>query len=146
MGKSMMPTWYCMPSRAHTWLSSATAQPCYCGEPNCKGYIGASSSQEEEELTGQFIEPEEDIDEEDLRSLQPLHDVEQVKSFVKKMLDSIGNASLVNKLLDCLDLTNPENSVGKEVLKRFVRLHGLKMLKCWLSEWKYNDEIIEKVC
>ncbi|CDH49359.1 histone-lysine n-methyltransferase [Lichtheimia corymbifera JMRC:FSU:9682] len=123
----------------------ATAQPCYCGEPNCKGYIGASSSQEEEELTGQFIEPEEDIDEEDLRSLQPLHDVEQVKSFVKKMLDSIGNASLVNKLLDCLDLTNPENSVGKEVLKRFVRLHGLKMLKCWLSEWKYNDEIIEKV-
>ncbi|KAI9314641.1 hypothetical protein BX666DRAFT_1862601 [Dichotomocladium elegans] len=139
----------------------ATAQPCYCGEPNCKGFIGGSIAQDDEDHGNHIIEEAEEEDEEELdtmvpkkitprnrrkpKAIQPLHDVDQVQSFVKKMLDSISNAALVNKLLDRLDLTNPENSVGKEVLKRFVRLHGLKMLKCWLSEWKYNDNIILKV-
>ncbi|KAI8967227.1 hypothetical protein BDF20DRAFT_840312 [Mycotypha africana] len=73
-------------------------------------------------------------------SEKPLQDVDKVQSFVKRMLDSVGKSHLVLKLLLRLELTEK-----KDVLKTFVRLHGLKMLKFWLGEWKKNDDILMKV-
>lgn len=75
---------------------------------------------------------------------EPLHHPSEVQSFVKKMLDSVGKSHLVNKLLLRLELTN-DTPQGNEILKKFIRLHGLKMLKFWLSEWKNDKEIIKKV-
>lgn len=148
----------------------ATAQKCYCGEPNCKGYIGASDEKtnhsNSHRLNNIIINPCDDDDdssdpsdeddhapEEDddldvlstARRHQPLEDPQQVRSFVKRMLNSVGKPRLVNKLLMRLKATNPNNSVGREVLKTIVRLHGLKMLKFWLGEWKNNEIIVKKV-
>ncbi|KAI9022778.1 hypothetical protein CLU79DRAFT_858673 [Phycomyces nitens] len=140
----------------------AVAQKCYCGESCCKGYIGgALGTADQDSLAGPCMQPSDDEEDTDgagavtisqKRSLrkrskppQPLHDPDEVQSFVKKMLDSVGKAHLVNRLLLRLELTNPDNSVGREVLKNFVRLHGLKMLKFWLGEWKGDEEIVKKV-
>jgi hypothetical protein len=65
--------------------------------------------------------------------------------FVKKMLGSVGKAKLVEKLLLKLELTDGRTSDGREILKKFVRLHGLKMLKFWLGEWKNEKDIVKKV-
>lgn len=108
-------------------------------------------------LRGPRMQLEYDEEEEDLAevrkpkkstrrpSSQPLDDPDEVLEFVKKMLDSVGKATLVRELLQRLELTNAESSLGKEVLRKFVRLHGLRMLKFWLGEWKNDQEMVEKV-
>ncbi|KAI8326964.1 hypothetical protein BD560DRAFT_457259 [Blakeslea trispora] len=145
------------------------AQKCYCGEPNCKGYIGASDVANEENavyldsshtstvLPTIFSSSDEDYDDDDsdeeneiqekyvTAKLEPLQDSSTVQSFVKRMLNSVGKPRLVNKLLMRLKMTNVENSHGREMLKTIVRLHGLKMLKFWLSEWKHNETIVLRV-
>lgn len=79
------------------------------------------------------------------RASEPLQDTREVQSFVKRMLDSVGKSHLVVKLLLRLELTDKDSPEGRDVLKKFVRLHGLKMLKFWLSEWKNDPEILIKV-
>lgn len=137
----------------------AIAQKCYCGEPNCKGFIGASDEKIIEEVLADThintsssgsSDDDDDDDEEDLdmitlRRPQPLQDPEKVRSFVKRMLNSVGKPRMVNKLLMRLKMTNVDNSHGREILKMIVRLHGLKMLKFWLGEWKNNETIVLKV-
>ncbi|KAI8099759.1 uncharacterized protein BX664DRAFT_377482 [Halteromyces radiatus] len=161
----------------------AVAQKCYCGEPNCKGYIGGTNKgtdEEEEEEEEQEVYTPSDIstmneysllnqpsldrigDDEmkeavtltqkrmlgklhQRRESEPLHQPDEVKKFVKRMLDSKGKPKLVIRLLRTLELTNSNSSLGKDVLRRFVHLHGLKMLKCWLTEWKSDEEIVQKV-
>ncbi|KAI7902019.1 uncharacterized protein BX663DRAFT_456379 [Cokeromyces recurvatus] len=139
----------------------ANAQKCYCGESNCKGYIGASdekqliddealnnnvninnySSSSSDEDDYSEDDQDDDMDIKQHISLQPLQDANKVQSFVKRMLNSVGKSRLVNKLLMRLQLTNVDNSHGREIFKIILRLHGLKMLKFWLGEWK-NDEMI----
>ncbi|KAI7868641.1 hypothetical protein BDF14DRAFT_1724451 [Spinellus fusiger] len=135
----------------------AVAQKCYCGEACCKGYIGGALAsdppmEERGHPTDEDSDSEQAVTLAQKRSLkkrsrppQPLQDPEEVQSFVKKMLDSVGKAHLVNRLLLRLELTNPDNSMGREVLRNFVRLHGLKMLKFWLGEWKGDHAIVAKV-
>ncbi|CEP14549.1 hypothetical protein [Parasitella parasitica] len=79
------------------------------------------------------------------RASEPLQDPREVQSFVKRMLDSVGKSHLVLKLLLRLELTESDTPQGKDVLKKFVHLHGLKMLKFWLGEWKNNNDILIKV-
>lgn len=136
----------------------AIAQKCYCGEARCKGFIGASDERViEEVLTDTYLNTsdsdsssDEDDDDDDLDVItmqrpQPLQDPEKVQSFVKRMLNSVGKPRMVNKLLMRLKMTNADNSHGREILKMIVRLHGLKMLKFWLGEWKNNETIVLKV-
>lgn len=135
----------------------AIAQKCYCGEPRCKGYIGASDEKViEEVLTDTYLntsdsdsssdqDDDEDLDIITIQRPQPLQDPEKVQSFVKRMLNSVGKPRMVNKLLMRLKMTNVDNSHGREILKMIIRLHGLKMLKFWLGEWKNNETIVLKV-
>ncbi|KAI8883833.1 hypothetical protein K501DRAFT_248988 [Backusella circina FSU 941] len=163
----------------------AVAQKCYCGEYNCKGYIGgsyepdesaqvSSASSSEDDLNSDNEDDdddddnsmndqeEEDEEEEEImapvtltqkkmlrrihrnRAVSPLHDPDEVQSFVKRMLDSVGKSHLVIKLLLRLELTSSSEQ-GKDVLRKFIQLHGLKMLKFWLGEWKKDINILKKV-
>ncbi|KAI9247168.1 hypothetical protein BDA99DRAFT_526274 [Phascolomyces articulosus] len=148
----------------------AVAQKCYCGESNCKGYIGGVNEDQVEEETVEvpILPTDTDEDEHSIttttttsttttvtsnglttkklkrkpgrpRNPRPLKNEDEVNDLVKNMLDSVGKMHLVNKLLHSLVLTS------KDVLKKFVRLHGLRLLKLWLGEWKNHDDIIEKV-
>ncbi|KAI7898484.1 uncharacterized protein BX663DRAFT_443046 [Cokeromyces recurvatus] len=159
----------------------AVAQKCYCGEPNCKGFIGGSlktnddiptnepnlivndnesSSGTDESSDESSIQSDYDNEDEKqrkhsedmtvtltqkrllrkMRRTTGLQQPDEVQSFVKRMLDSVGKPHLVLKLLYRLQITD-----SKEILKTFLRLHGLKMLKFWLGEWKQNQEILVKV-
>lgn len=138
----------------------ATAQSCYCGELNCKGYIGtteekavkadnsySSSSSDDSDEEDEYIDIE-DTDDNKSRynaSLKPLQDPHNVRYFVKRMLNSVGKPKLVNKLLVRLLMTNTNNTQGRDILKTIVKLHGLKMLKFWLGEWKHDESIVTKV-
>lgn len=124
----------------------AVAQKCFCGEVNCKGFIGAAATNEhvEEEVLTDSDSSSEDDNEVNIEKIQPLQDMDRVQAFVKKMLNSVGKPKLVNKLLMRLKLTNPYNSYGRDILKMIIRLHGLRMLKFWLGEWKHNDTIVYK--
>ncbi|KAI9279736.1 hypothetical protein BC943DRAFT_297902 [Umbelopsis sp. AD052] len=147
----------------------AVAQPCYCGEPNCKGVIGGTNpkfslsdlvapdyeqSEDEAEIDAVDLSPsaaktkllkkEQIYDRAKVVNL-PLQSPDEVQMFVKKMLGSVGKSKLVQKLLHRLELTDGHTSNGREILKRFVRLHGLKMLKFWLGEWKNEQDIVKKV-
>jgi hypothetical protein len=163
-------------------IYSAVAQVCYCGEANCKGFIGGSSKSELAKASTAALptpvdgtindDDDDDEDEEDeedsqddsdiaeavtltqkkmlrkmhrRRASEPLQDPREVQSFVKRMLDSVGKSHLVLKLLLRLELTDASIPEGKDVLRKFVRLHGLKMLKFWLGEWKNDPEILIKV-
>ncbi|KAI8085783.1 uncharacterized protein B0P05DRAFT_533685 [Gilbertella persicaria] len=143
----------------------AVAQPCYCGEPSCKGYIGGTLKSTAKPSTQTASEDEEqDTQKEDSdtaavtltqkkmlrkihqrRASEPLQDPREVQSFVKRMLDSVGKSHFVLQLLQRLELTDANTPEGKEILKKFVRLHGLKMLKFWLGEWKNDNVILLKV-
>ncbi|GAB5586052.1 hypothetical protein Unana1_00952 [Umbelopsis nana] len=147
----------------------AVAQPCYCGEPNCKGVIGGASSKytladqvtpdsepsdDEAEIDAiehspsasktKLLKKEQLYDRSKVVN-QPLQSPDEVQMFVKKMLGSVGKAKLVEKLLLRLELTDGRTPNGREILKQFVRLHGLKMLKFWLGEWKNEKDIVKKV-
>ncbi|KAI8997299.1 hypothetical protein BDB01DRAFT_735111 [Pilobolus umbonatus] len=137
----------------------ATAQECYCGEYNCKGFIGSDEKTVDEEIKDNKLinifssdEDENESEDEDVDIIiqrqikaEPLQDPDMAQSFVKRMLNSVGKPRLVNKLLMRLKMTNPNNSQGREILKTIIRLHGLKMLKFWLGEWKNNEAIVIKV-
>ncbi|KAJ2962152.1 hypothetical protein NQZ79_g2632 [Umbelopsis isabellina] len=144
----------------------AVAQPCYCGEPNCKGVIGGGnakyslgdqtapdSEQSEDEAEMEALDlsaatPKTKLMKKDQirkRMNRPLESPDEVQLFVKKMLGSVGKAKLVEKLLYRLEMTESTSSNGREILKKFVRLHGLKMLKFWLGEWKNESDIVKKV-
>ncbi|KAG2230298.1 hypothetical protein INT48_001064 [Thamnidium elegans] len=111
----------------------AVAQRCYCGEAN---YTAEAVTLTQKKMLRKMHRR---------RASEPLQDTREVQSFVKRMLDSVGKSHLVLKLLLRLELTDKNSTQGKEVLKKFVRLHGLKMLKFWLSEWKNDAEILIKV-
>jgi hypothetical protein len=78
------------------------------------------------------------------KAVSPLQDPDEVRSFVKRMLDSVGKSHLVLNLLLRLELTSASEH-GNDVLRKFVQLHGLKMLKFWLGEWKKDTNILKKV-
>ncbi|KAM3586802.1 hypothetical protein VKS41_001857 [Umbelopsis sp. WA50703] len=144
----------------------AVAQPCYCGEPNCKGVIGGGNAKyslgDQTAPDSEQSEDEAEMEALDLsaatpktkllkkeqirrRMDRPLESPDEVQMFVKKMLGSVGKAKLVEKLLYRLEMTDSTTSNGREILKKFVRLHGLKMLKFWLGEWKNESDIVKKV-
>ncbi|ORX51287.1 hypothetical protein DM01DRAFT_1087827 [Hesseltinella vesiculosa] len=138
----------------------AKPQKCYCNEANCKGYIGGANkvSEDDDEVytpNGHVYDMDDSTDMavtltqkrmvHKSRKTKPLRDLDHVKEFVIDMLDSVGNRSLVVMLLDRLELTGADGTDERDVWKKFIRLHGLRMLKCWLGEWKAHDDIVEKV-
>ncbi|KAI9319832.1 hypothetical protein BX666DRAFT_1853288, partial [Dichotomocladium elegans] len=133
----------------------AVAQKCYCGEKACKGYIGGVLEEDDASIPQMAAsDNEEGINEPEMprkltkrrgRAPRALRHTDDVQAFVKKMIDSVGTVELVGKLLRTLEVTAAELPNSKDVLKLFVRFHGLKMLKIWLGEWKHDQEIIEKV-
>lgn len=74
-----------------------------------------------------------------------IKDEDDVQEFLVKMLDSQGKLELVDKLLLTLELTLGAAETPKEVKRTFVRLHGLRLIRLWLGEWKKNDDVVSKV-
>ena len=125
---------------------------CHCGEANCKGVIGVikkgfegidedededySSSQEDE------VEQENHLSKKTFKLLHnaaPLEDPYLVSAISMEMLRSDCKNKILRPLR-CLELT--ENLV---VLRKFLHLHGLKILKNLLCEYTNQCDVLKMV-
>lgn len=135
----------------------APAQVCLCGTAKCKGTIGitksphapktASSnspgSPDEEELL--FDEEQQQLNAQkeglgiDKQQSKGISDIDSVTAYVKKFLQLSENPSRVNNMLDKLLETE-----STAILRRFVQMHGLVLLRRCLSSFKDNSPICRK--
>lgn len=128
------------------------AQKCYCGAPECKGYIGSKAKGDAPDLTivDDYSEEEEDTtDTEEVqtskrksskKSIVPLSTVEEATAAVKDLFRHMGSPNKVRKILERLEATDTA-----QVWSRFLRMHGLLVLKSCLRGFKTNNLICRLV-
>ncbi|KAI9672297.1 MAG: histone methyltransferase set2 [Alyxoria varia] len=136
----------------------ADAQKCFCGEPNCKKYIGGKTQTDKvaslSTLTiealgiGDVDELEDDApkkprkqktgedDEEYVEQIKPKglteHAVEKVMASFLQQKEKWVIAKLLSRLQQCND---------EKILGRVVRMHGYKILKVVLTSWVDDKDI-----
>lgn len=132
----------------------ANPQPCYCGEPNCTGYIGGKTQTERAtKLSGATIEAlgiEDGDSWETAVSRRPKKakkaagetDEEYVNNVRPKMLEEDGVNNLMATLMQCKEkwiavklLTRIQQTEEEKVLHRILRMHGYRTLKITLNEF-----------
>ncbi|EDU46790.1 Histone-lysine N-methyltransferase [Pyrenophora tritici-repentis] len=139
----------------------ADPQPCYCGEPNCSGFIGGKTqSDNATKLSGATIEAlgiddgagwdtavakkprkkkASEDDEEYVNDLQPR---ELEEDGVKKVMPALRNCTekwIAVKLLSRMQTNN------ERVGHRIVQFHGYNILKTTLTTWKEDTNVVLQV-
>jgi SET domain-containing protein len=140
----------------------ADPQPCYCGEPNCSGFIGGRTQTDNAtKLSHATIEAlgiddgdgwddavtkkprkkkAREDDEEYVNDLQPRSLEEHG---VKKVMAALAQCTekwIAVKLLDRLQKSRDED-VGKSV----IRLHGYQILRKTITTWKDDSNVVLQV-
>ena len=136
----------------------ADAQKCFCGEPNCKKYIGGKTQTDKvaslSTLTiealgiGDVDELEDDVpkkprkqktgedDEEYVEQIKPKglteHAVEKVMASFLQQKEKWVIAKLLSRLQQCNE---------EKILSRVIRMHGYKILKAVLTSWADDKDI-----
>ncbi|KAF2428105.1 hypothetical protein EJ08DRAFT_331004 [Tothia fuscella] len=131
----------------------ANPQPCYCGEPNCTGYIGGKTQTERAtKLSDATIEALgiEDGDSWDTAtSRKPKkakktgeNDEEYVNNVKPKFLEEDGVNNLMATLMQCKEkwiavklLGRIQRADEEKVIYRIVRMHGYRTLKITINEF-----------
>ncbi|RKP37483.1 hypothetical protein BJ085DRAFT_31547 [Dimargaris cristalligena] len=145
----------------------AAPQRCFCGEPNCKGFIGVMKEPQftdalsgevdlDEEMESQEISSrqkakvhEDDEEYHDPTMPQPaaahpsnrgLNSPEDVVKFIKVMIGAAGKPNLALKLLSKL-----QDTTEVAYLRSFIRMHGVPLLKSLLLEYSHDTNICTEV-
>ena len=140
----------------------ADPQPCYCGEPNCTGYIGGKTQTERatklplatiEALgiddgdgwdTAVAKRPRKkkagEDDEEYVNNVQPRSLEEDAVTKVMATLNQSKEKWITVKLLDRIQRANDER-----VIHRVIRLHGYQILNKALSTWKEDFNVVLQI-
>lgn len=149
---------------SHLSHYSAEAQKCYCGEPNCTGFIGGNKRSSATRLDNynNLDDEVEDEDEIDLENQISLRHPKKEKGNdgdyedpyeEKKMTRGIEDPILMEKLARIMFM-KPKVQKSKRLLaklmatteraclRRFLVLHGLVILKAWLKHYKDEPDII----
>ncbi|KAJ9666107.1 histone methyltransferase set2 [Coniosporium apollinis] len=130
----------------------ADPQPCYCGEPNCTGFIGGKTQTERAtKLSNTTIEALgiDDGDGWDLavakkprKKKQGEDDEEYVDSVQPKALDEAGVTKVMATLMQCKEKWIAVKLLGRiqrcdeeQVRNRIIKMHGYRILKTTLSTW-----------
>ncbi|KAF9994769.1 histone methyltransferase set2 [Entomortierella chlamydospora] len=141
----------------------AEAQKCFCGEPNCTGFIGGNKRSSATRLDNynnlDEVEDEDEIDLENQMSLRhPKKDKGNDGDYEdeyeqRRMTRGIEDPLLVEKLARIMFM-KPKVQKSKRLLaklvatteraclRRFLVLHGLVILKAWLKHYKDEPDII----
>eukprot|EP00834_Sanchytrium_tribonematis_P003889 NODE_168_length_14557_cov_0.729008.p3 type:complete len:555 gc:universal NODE_168_length_14557_cov_0.729008:7183-8847(+) len=115
-----------------------TPQKCYCGETNCRGYIG----QAKEDMTEIAAEERAAEKQEKLLNATPYKKEKELLKMISMFLKDMKPAELekcIYRLL-CSD---------KSILLRFINFHGLFVVKQLLTQYtkeRFYEEIIELCC
>jgi histone-lysine N-methyltransferase SETD2 len=141
----------------------ANPQPCYCGEPNCTGFIGGKTQTERAtKLSDATIEALgiEDGDSWDTavakKPRRPRKtgedDEEYVNKLQPKLLQEDGVNNIMATLMQCKEkwiavkLLNRLQQVDEEkVFLRIVRMHGYRTLKIVLNEFMDDSNVCLQV-
>ena len=140
----------------------ADPQPCYCGEPNCTGFIGGRTQTERAtKLSHATIEALgiEDADSWDtVVSRRPKKkktgedDEEYVDSVEPKSLDEDGVTKVMAALMQCQEkwiavklLGRIQRCEDERVRNRVVKMHGYQILNSQLAMWKDDHNIMLQV-
>lgn len=140
----------------------ADPQPCYCGEPNCTGFIGGKTQTERAtKLSNATIEALgiEDADDWDMavakkprkrKTEEP--DEEYVESVQPKSLDENGVTKVMAALMQCTEKWIAVKLLGRiqrcddeRALNRVVKMHGYRILNSQLSMWKDDINVVLQV-
>ncbi|KAK9375289.1 uncharacterized protein V1513DRAFT_443387 [Lipomyces chichibuensis] len=136
----------------------AQAQPCYCGEPNCIGFIGGKTQTEAApKLSQVFVDALGISDDEEWatatskrkRRIQANDDEEYVSTLPTRPVTEEGVSKIMSGLLQCKEkwlasklLKRIHSNDDLGVQRRVMRMHGYQILGSILREWKAEDDIV----
>lgn len=130
----------------------AEPQPCYCGEPNCTGYIGGKTQTERATKLSNTIIEALGIDDADAwdtavakkprKKKASEDDEEYVNNVEPRGLDEDGVNKVMSSLMQCKEkwiavklLSRVQRADDEKVRNRVVRFHGYRILKTVLSNF-----------
>ncbi|GAD97928.1 SET and WW domain protein [Paecilomyces variotii No. 5] len=140
----------------------ADPQPCYCGEPNCTGFIGGKTQTERAtKLSNATIEAlgiEDGDDWDTAVAKKPRKkktgedDEEYVDSVQPKSLNEDGVTKVMAALMQCKEkwiavklLGRIQRCEDERVRNRVVKMHGYQILNSQLSAWKDDHNVVLQI-
>ena len=140
----------------------ADPQPCYCGEPNCTGYIGGKTQTERATKLSHATIEALGIDDGDgwdtavarrpRKKKAGEDDEEYVDSVQPKSLDEHGIPNVMSQLMQCKEkwivvkmLSRIQRADDEKVINHVVRLHGYQIMKTTLSSWTEDFNVVLQV-
>lgn len=140
----------------------ADPQPCYCGEPNCTGFIGGKTQTERATKLPEAIIEALGIDDPDgwdttvakrpRKKRANEDDEEYVNSLQARKLDEAGVTKVMAALRQCQEkwvavklLSRIQQSEDERVMHQVVRMHGYLILKASLNQWKDDDNVVLQI-
>lgn len=140
----------------------ADPQPCYCGEPNCTGYIGGKTQTERSTKLSLATIEALGIDDGDgwdiavskkpRRKKTGEDDEEYVNDVQPKSLDEGGVTKVMATLMQCKEkwiavklLGRIQRADDEKVRNRVVKMHGYQILNTALSTWIEDFNVVLQV-
>ncbi|KAL9044440.1 MAG: hypothetical protein Q9214_002418 [Letrouitia sp. 1 TL-2023] len=137
-------------------------QPCYCGEPNCVGFIGGKTQTERATKLPQLTMEALGIDDGDgwdtavakkpRKKKANEDDEEYVNNVEPKALDENGVTKVMATLMQCKEkwitvklLSRIQRCYDERVRNRVIKMHGYQILNSVLSLWKEDVNVVLQV-
>jgi histone-lysine N-methyltransferase SETD2 len=140
----------------------ADPQPCYCGEPNCSGFIGGKTQTERATKLSHATIEALGIDDGDgwdtavakkpRKKKMGEDDEEYVNNVQPKGLDEDGVRKVMATLMQCKEkwiavklLSRIQRCDDDKVRNRVVQMHGYQILRTSLTTWKEDNNVILQI-
>ena len=140
----------------------ANPQPCYCGEPNCTGFIGGKTQTERgTKLSNTTIEAlgiddgdgwDTAVAKKPRKKKVGEDDEEYVNNVQPKSLDENGVTKVMATLMQCKEKWFTVKLLGRiqrcddeRVRNRVVKMHGYQILNSALALWKEDPNIVLQI-
>lgn len=140
----------------------ADPQPCYCGEPNCTGFIGGKTQTERATKLSHLNIEALGIDDGDgwdtavakkIRKKKAGEDDEEyVNNVQPKSLDEDGVTKVMAALMQCKEkwiavklLGRIQSAQDERVINRVVKMHGYQILSANLTLWKDDVNVVFQI-
>ena len=140
----------------------ADPQPCYCGEPNCTGFIGGKTQTERATKLSHATIEALGIDDGDgwdtavakrpRKKKTGEDDEEYVNNLQPKGLDEDGVTKVMATLMQCKEkwiavklLSRIQRCDDDRVRNRVVRMHGYQILRTTLTTWIDDNNVVLQI-
>ena len=140
----------------------ADPQPCYCGEPNCTGFIGGKTQTERATKLSHATIEALGIDDGDgwdtavakkpRKKKAGEDDEEYINNIQPKLLDEDGVTKVMATLMQCKEKWIAVKLLGRiqccddeKVINRVVKMHGYQILNSGLTTWNEDFNVVLQI-